>query len=131
MQTSSLACAPLIASSLLLGCVELPPALEKGPFAEITPKSAGDDMLGQRVRWGGQITTSRISEQESCFEVLAVELDVKARPRWDNTSQGSFFVCLPGFYDSAIYESGRVITVTGTVRAIESQKAADRSELLP
>jgi outer membrane lipoprotein len=129
-QIPSLAWVLLIASNILFGCVGPPPALEKGPFIEITPKSVRDDMLGQRVRWGGQITASHISEQESCFEVLAVELDVRARPRWGD-AQGSFFVCLPGFYDPTIYESGRFITVTGTVRAIESHKAADRSEPLP
>ncbi|MGH3431308.1 MAG: Slp family lipoprotein [Thermocrispum sp.] len=68
---------------------------------------------------------------ESCFEVVAAELDLTAWPWRDNPTQGAFFVCLSGFYDPAIYQTGRWVTVTGTVRALESPKPGDGSVLRP
>lgn len=121
----------VIATSVFLGCIGPPATLEGGPFADIPPKSAHQGMVGKRVRWGGRITAFRIDEHESCFEVVAATLDLTARPWRDNATQGSFFVCLSGFYDPAIYQSGRLVTVTGTVRAIESHEASDRSTLRP
>lgn len=102
----------VIASSIFWGCVGPPPALEGGPFAAITPKSAHQGIVGKRVRWGGRIAAFRIHEHESCFEVVAAELDLTARPWRDNATQGVFFVCLSGFYDPAVYQTGRWVTVT-------------------
>lgn len=121
----------LIGATLLCGCMGPPPALEPGPFADIMPQSAQEGAVGERVRWGGKITASRIDEKESCFEVAASELDLTARPWADDGTQGSFYVCLPGFYDPAIYQAGRMITITGTVHTLESHKAADRPVLRP
>lgn len=120
-----------IASSVFWGCVGAPPASEGGPFADVTPRFAHQGIVGKRVRWGGQITASRIREHESCFEVAAADLDPTARPWRDNATQGAFAVCLSGFYDPAIYQTGRWVTITGTVRALESSKPGDDSALRP
>ncbi len=119
----------VIASSAFSGCMGPPPALEGGPFADITPKIVHQGIVGNRVRWGGRITASRIREHESCFEVVAAELDRTARPWRENATRGTFFVCLSGFYDPAIYQAGRWVTVIGTVRALESLKPGGGSVL--
>ncbi|MGH8646847.1 MAG: Slp family lipoprotein, partial [Gammaproteobacteria bacterium] len=121
----------VIASSVFLGCIRPPPALEGGPFADITPKFVHPGVVGKRVRWGGRITASRIHEHESCFDMVAAELDRTARPWRENPTQGAFSVCLSGFYDPAIYQTGRWVTVIGTVRALESPKTGDDSVLRP
>ncbi len=120
----------IIASSALGGCAGAPTALEGGPFVDVTPKLAHQDIVGKRVRWGGQITASCIREHESCFEVAAAELDSMAQP-WGNATQGAFLVCLSGFYDPAIYRTERWVTVTGTVRTFESITSGDGSALRP
>lgn len=121
----------LVANGVLAGCAGAPPALQGGPFADIAPKFAHQDSVGKRVRWGGRITASHIREHESCFEVAAAELDSTARPWGDNATQGTFFVCLSGFYDPAVYQTGRLVTVTGTVRAFETVESGNASGSRP
>jgi outer membrane lipoprotein len=52
-------------------------------------------------------------------------LDAVARPRDTDQSGGRFLACASGFYDPAVYEKGREITVVGLVEAPETRRIGE------
>jgi outer membrane lipoprotein len=106
----------------LAGCATAPKPLQ-GDFAVTAADAAAPD--GQKVRWGGEIIRVVNASDRSCFEVLARPLDGSARPLRRDRSDGRFLACRSGFYDPAVFESGREITVTGTVDGSELRKVGD------
>lgn len=108
----------LIAAALTLGllaaCATVPEPLT-GEFASITPEQSDDRHLGSRVRWGGKIIDTRPGREETCIEILARDLDDRARPRPGDADEGRFLACRDGFRDPAVFDSGRAITVIGTL----------------
>lgn len=103
---------------VLSACVTPPAPLAGGPFAETTVAQAqGGNLEGQRVRWGGEITTTTTSKDETCFELVSRPLDKQARPRRTDQTDGRFLACAPSFYDPAVYEKGRELTVIGPLQA--------------
>ncbi len=106
-------------TALLAGCATAPKPLQ-GEFVEIQPGDAGDSQqIGQRVRWGGEIVSVETAAKRSCFELLGKPLDVSSRPTRRDETAGRFLACRQGFYDPALFEVGREITVTGVIEAIE------------
>jgi outer membrane lipoprotein len=96
-------------------CMRPPAELTRGPFAALVPSDLEPDALqGQRVRWGGEIVDVTPTKRETCLEVLARPLDCRARPRETDESYGRFLACRAGFYDPAVYEVGREVTIAGT-----------------
>lgn len=112
---------PLILLALA-GCATAPKPLQ-GDFA--AAPSQADAANGQKVRWGGEIIRIVNAADRSCFEVLARPLDASARPLRRDRSEGRFLACRSGFYDPAVFEAGRDITVTGTVDGSELRKVGD------
>ncbi len=103
---------------LASACAHPPAQLAKGPFADITVAQAQQqDPVGQRVRWGGSIVATNTNPDATCFEVVSRPLDAEARPRQTDQTEGRFIACAAGFYDPAVYASGRELTVVGTLRA--------------
>lgn len=93
-----------------------PPSLSQGPFTATTLKMAqSQDVIGSKVRWGGTIVSVSPGKDETCFNVVSRPLDSSARPIESDQSEGRFIACASGFYDPAIYVSGREITVAGTL----------------
>jgi outer membrane lipoprotein len=110
-------CCVLAALALCGACVKPPLQLDVGPLPETTLEQARSDAyVGRRVRWGGELVTTKPGKQETCFEIVQRPLDGEARPRETDDSLGRFVACANGFYDPAIYAPGREITVLGTVR---------------
>ncbi|HSX62043.1 MAG TPA: Slp family lipoprotein [Tahibacter sp.] len=105
----------------LAGCATAPKPLQ-GEFAAAAPDAVAD---GQKVRWGGEIIRVDNAADRSCFEVLARPLDGSARPLRRDRSDGRFLACRSGFYDPAVFEPGREITVTGTIAGSELRKVGD------
>lgn len=69
-------------SLLAAGCATIPVALQDGPFADLTPRTALEaGATGQRVRWGGEIVAVNPRQRETCFEILSRPLDSQARPK--------------------------------------------------
>lgn len=99
---------------LAAGCATTPEPLS-GEFSGPTPEQAGDQHVGQRVRWGGSIVDTRPGREETCIEILSRRLDERARPRGGDANQGRFLACREGFEDPAVFEGGRDITVIGTL----------------
>ena len=103
---------------LLDACAHPPAQLAVGPFADIRVGQAQEqDLIGQRVRWGGTIVATDTNKDDTCFEVVSRPLDDQARPRQTDETEGRFIACAAGFYDPAIYASGREITVVGALEA--------------
>lgn len=99
---------------LAAGCATIPEPLG-GEFPPLSPEQSEDRHVGQRVRWGGSIVDTRPGREETCIEILARELDNRARPHGGDADQGRFLACREGFEDPAVFESGRDITVVGTL----------------
>ncbi|WP_257387347.1 Slp family lipoprotein [Tahibacter caeni] len=112
-----------VALLALAGCATAPKPLQ-GDFAATGPADAAATSAG-KVRWGGQIIRVDNGRDRSCFEVLARPLDASARPLRRDRSEGRFLACRAGFYDPAVFEPGREITVTGTVNGSERRKVGD------
>ena len=75
------------------------------------------------MRWGGELVGTTPDAGHTCFEVVSKALDRQARPQFgDDNSTGRFVACANGFYDPAIYASGRDVTVVGTVEPVEPGK---------
>ena len=85
-------------------------------------------MVGAQVRWGGRILATTNEAERTCFDVLALPLDSRARPRPGDEVDGRFRVCAPGFYDPEVFAAGRSITVVGTVER-ETFQRIDSLEL--
>lgn len=104
---------------VLSGCATIPTPLQ-GDYAASVPENP--PATAQKVRWGGQIIRIDNDAQHSCFEVLARPLDHRARPLQSDSSEGRFLACRAGFYDPAVFEAGREITVAGTLDGSELRK---------
>ncbi len=111
--------ASLIVVGLLTGCATAPKPLQ-GEFAQILPAEVGTEApIGQRVRWGGEIVAVDTQASRSCFELLGKSLNESARPSRADETAGRFLACRDGFYDPALFEVGRDLTVVGTIESIE------------
>ncbi len=120
---------PFVSTSLaivlalgLAACASAPKPLQ-GQFAASLPDQAGP--TGERVRWGGSIVSVVPEAERTCFEILGRPLDMVARPRWDYEPLGRFLACRDRFYDPAIFEQGRDITIAGTLVGFETGKVGE------
>lgn len=125
--------------ALLLAVVALavagcrPPKPLQGEFAPVTVLDAQmRDATGEHVRWGGVIVKTTPEESQTCFEVVSRPLDRRAEPpiRSDVT-YGRFIACADGFYDPAVWEEKRRITVVGTVDGFVDGTIGDRPYRYP
>lgn len=122
----------LLAATVLLagGCATVPEPLE-GSFASLTPEQAADQHVGQQVRWGGRIVDTRPGRESTCIEILNQPLDTLARPLDSDRAEGRFLACREGFEDPAIFESGRDITVVGTLTGFVEGQIGEFSYIYP
>ncbi|HQT27442.1 MAG TPA: Slp family lipoprotein [Burkholderiales bacterium] len=117
---------------MLASCASVPARLSGGAFAQVTPRMAqNQDLVGRRVRWGGAIAKVFSGRQETCFEVVSHPLDSSARPEDIDQSDGRFLACSAGFYDPAVYASGREITVIGTLEIPQLGKIGEYEYRFP
>lgn len=115
----------------LASCASVPTQL-RGEFPESTPKDAVNAQpTGAEVRWGGEIITTEPQVDETCFEILGRKLDINARPRLRNESQGRFIACGDGFFDPEVYARGREVTVIGRYTDTETGKVGEFDYVYP
>jgi outer membrane lipoprotein len=118
-----IACAAAIA--LTLGaCASVPTPLQ-GQFPPTTPHDAMAGTIAGPVRWGGEILNVEPHADQTCFEILARELDSIARPVGRDPSAGRFIACRNGFYDPEEFKKGRDITIVGQLNGTEKGKVGD------
>jgi len=101
-------------------CTTVPEQIQ-GEFADVSPARADELATGSRVRWGGTILTTQVKGKSTCFEILSRELDKYLRPRVEDRTAGRFIACKAGFYDPEVFTRGREVTVTGTLRGVETR----------
>src|SRR6186713_3264790 len=95
----SLKLAAVAAIALTLGACATVPAPLQGQFPPTTPRDATAGTIAGPVRWGGQIINVDTRPDQTCFEILARDLDAMARPVSRDPSDGRFIACRNGFYD--------------------------------
>ena len=113
----------LLTACLLSACVTQPTPLQ-GDYTTATPRdAASSEMTGQLVRWGGRIVQTLPQTNNTCFEVIATQLDTSARPSWNSDQDdGRFIACRTGFYDPAVFEPNREVTFTGHIDGYDTRK---------
>jgi outer membrane lipoprotein len=108
----------LIGVVMLAACAR-PPRPIAGDFPSVqVPDAQSGAHTGERVRWGGMIVQTRPETDRTCFEMVSLPLDARARPRIVDQTYGRFEACAPGFYDPEIYQQQREVTVVGTVEDV-------------
>jgi outer membrane lipoprotein len=118
-----------LALAVALGaCATVPKELQ-GEYAQTLPRDSSAE--GAAVRWGGRIIAVEPKADRTCFQVLSQELNVDARPRSGDHSGGRFLACRGGFYDPAVFTSGRDITVTGRIVGSDTRRVGEYDYRLP
>lgn len=106
----------LVSMLTLAACAGVPDKLDHEGVVEVTPTQArSGDATGSRVRWGGEIITTRAGDEETCLEILRRPLDRRGRPETGDTQLGRFIACTSEFLDPFVHKTGREITVVGQV----------------
>jgi outer membrane lipoprotein len=115
-------CLLLLAATMLAACARPPrPIAGDFPAVQVADVQSGAH-AGERVRWGGVIVETRPEQDQTCFEVVGLPLDARARPRIVDQTYGRFEACAPGFYDPEIYEPRREVTIIGAVQDVQAGK---------
>lgn len=111
-------------------CTTVPEQIQ-GEFPDIAPAMTETPAIGAKVRWGGVILKAHNRGDSTCFEVLSRELDKYLRPVREDYSNGRFIACKDGFHDPLVFNKGREITATGTIRNIRVRKVDEYSYRYP
>lgn len=117
----------------LSACQSVPPEPLRGTYTQITPAQAQTkDYTGATTAWGGVIAKTTPMQGQTCFEVVATQLDSQLRPRElrDETA-GRFFACRAGFYDPAVFSMNREVTFAGRISGYSDQKIGDYTYRYP
>lgn len=105
--------------SLVPGCAhivseDLRSQVDEGiPVASIFKNP--DDYKGQIVILGGTIAGAKNTNEGTYLEVVEKELDYQGRPEYSDETHGRFIVFHDGFLDTAIFSTGRYVTVAGEI----------------
>ena len=120
------------AAAALAGCATVPTPLQ-GQYANVSPRDAvATEQRGVPVRWGGRIVSTDPMADRTCFEIVSTGLDANGRPRWAaDASGGRFIACRAGFYDPAIFQADREVTVTGVVDGYETRRIGEYDYRFP
>ncbi len=109
----------LIIIALLSGCASKPPlSISKIPSSHLTVAQVQSNpvlFIGSEVRWGGVITQVENKATQTWIEVVSRALDRDGKPRGQDSSGGRFIASLAGFADPAVYQTGHLLTVVGTI----------------
>ena len=120
------------AAVILAGCATVPGPLQ-GQYSAVSPRDAvAAGQRGLPVRWGGRIVSTDPMAEQTCFEIVSTGLDPTGRPHWAaDASGGRFIACRAGFYDPAIFQVDREVTVTGVVDGFETRRIGEYDYRFP
>lgn len=113
---------------LSLGACATAPGPLSGHFPPIVPQQAqSGQYLGETVRWGGVIVTTKPGKHETCFRVMGLRLGRDGRPLATNQPNfdGRFLACAKGFFDPQLYARGRRVTFVGTITRVQQEKVGN------
>jgi len=90
-----------------------------------------DSYKGEKVLWGGVISSTKNEARQTVIEVVQVPLGSYDRPGNIDESKGRFIVEQKGFLDRAIFAEGREITVAGEIMGIRKGKVGEMDYTFP
>lgn len=108
------ACARVPLSEEVLGRVD--PTVE---FADV--KANAEKYRGSTVLLGGQIVDNQATREGSVLEILRYHVDKSGRPMEVDEAGGRFLARSERFLDPEVYESGKFVTLAGTVAGQETK----------
>ncbi len=101
------------------------------PWSRVTVlKAQQENLVGERVRWGGDIAGVTVHEQDTCFEVISRPLTRDGQPRDTGQTSGRFIACAAGVYPRGLYE-GQEITVVGTLEEPTGRESGEAAHHYP
>lgn len=107
---------------IVSGCAHvLPPTAREdvNPYVELRAvREFPEDYVGQTLLVGGLIVDHEVTPAGSRLEILSYTLDRWGRPLRVDEDTGRFLVDSERILDPALYENGRQVTLTGTVRGV-------------
>jgi len=119
----------------LAACASKPPlAISKVPSENLTLTRVRVDIdgyIGSEVRWGGVISKVENKADRTWIEIVRHELRENARPITASKSDGRFIASFEKFADPLVYETGRPLTVVGTIEAKTSRPIGEYDYLFP
>ena len=114
-----------LVAATLSGCVTYPVAKDLQQQARrVTLAQVREDpgaYQGTIVIWGGRIINITNDVNSSAMYVLCLPLDNGGRPVREAGSPGRFIASSKDFLDPEIYQSGRLVTIAGSIAGLESQ----------
>jgi outer membrane lipoprotein len=119
----------LLIALLAAGCASnLPEPIREPPPQDLALETVRQDpeqYIGQPVRWGGTIAGVDNRADETCLEVVGRELQSSGKPVARDRSEGRFLACVNRFLDPMVYSRDRLVTVAGTVEAVETRPVGE------
>lgn len=125
----------LLTSLLFSACSSsIPPQIREIPqdnpqLAEAQQHS--NELIGQAVRWGGDIRRIENRQDHSRLEIIAFPLGSDGRPLETDQTQGRFIADISHFLEPEVYTEGRQITIFGRLQGTESHAIGDFAYLYP
>lgn len=125
----------LFVALLLTGCAsQVPLLIRQGPADSPTPAEVRghvDAYTGRTVRWGGKLLATENRAQSTRLTILARPLTGDGEPALGDASLGRFITIVPDFLDPKVYTTGRLVTVTGSVRGGETDRVGEHAYVYP
>lgn len=121
--------------AVISACASKPPeAISKDPPQNLTLTRVRmdiDSYVGSEVRWGGVISKVENKTDRTWIEIIRLNLRDNGRPITSGKSDGRFIASFDKFIDPVVYETGRPLTVVGTIDGKVSQPIGEYDYLFP
>ncbi len=118
--------APVFALILVAGCA---PVIPQNILSTVDKDLAFSDLIkntdahaGKTILLGGEIISVENLETTTVVEVLQEATNRRGKPVGADTSEGRFLAVFKGFKDPAVYSKGKLLTVAGVVKGVETKK---------
>ncbi len=105
---------------------QVDPALE---FSDV--RENAEAHVGKTLLLGGLIVAAQVARAGSELEILRYSLDRWGRPLDPDEASGRFLVRSERILDPALYESGRLVTLTGQVAGEETRALGESTYRYP
>ena len=101
---------------------------------DITPIMAVQDPARLQttvLEWGGVIVDSKNLPDTTEFQILAYPLRKSGQPNLDKNPSGRFIAVVKGYLETADYQRGRQLTLSGRLKGIRPGKVGEAAYQFP